>query len=163
MNDIIKPNPFEFEYDEINDKVIPRQSQYIPLKINPDELDKTKEYIRINFTICKINAPVDYLTWLNEPDCETEYKFGLYYELDLEIKNKINQIILSYSNSNDNIDKQTNKHSTYCSEYIDFELRSQPIDLGFFNSWNIKSKFSIGNIQLSDTYIPNSIEYIKFC
>lgn len=122
MNSLFE-NPFEFEYDEQTNNVITKSNLKFCRKY--DNLDKTKEYIKINFNIYKIDKSVDYFTWLNEPDSEIKYQIELFFEIDIELVN---------------------------SELNDLWL----------SSWYLNSKFSTDKIQLYDTYIPISIEFISF-
>jgi hypothetical protein len=112
-------NPFKFEYDEITDTIITKSN--LKFFRNCQDLDKKYQYVKINFTVYKIKKAVDYFTWLNEPDSETNYQIELYFQIEEK-------------NHNDS----------------------------WFNHWYLNSRFSTGKINLYDTYIPTTIEYIRF-
>ena len=84
-------NPFEFEYDENSDCVIPKSN--LKFYREYDNLDKTKEYIKINFSIYKIDKPVDWYTWLNEPDSEINYQIELFFELEEKYINLLKKMM----------------------------------------------------------------------
>jgi hypothetical protein len=84
MSDNNLSNPFKFEYDEQTDTIITKSN--IKFFRDYENLDKKKQYVKINVSIYKIDKAVDYFSWLNEPDAETNYQIKLYFETD-----KINQ------------------------------------------------------------------------
>jgi hypothetical protein len=146
-----KPNnPFEFEYDESLNIIITKSN--IKFYREYEKLDKTKQYAKINFSIYKIEKPIDYFTWLNEPDTETNYQIELYFELDKNLGNIFNQII--------NKDKNIKQNLIQIENSLDLEKTNEYES--WFNCWYLNSKFSNDKMNLQDTYIPVNIEYIDF-
>jgi len=82
-------NPFEFEYNEILDEI--KTTYKIKSYRDCKNLDYSKQYIKIDFSIYKILDKVDYFTWLIEPDIEVNFQLELYFELDKDLIEKINQ------------------------------------------------------------------------
>jgi hypothetical protein len=139
-------NPFEFEYDEITDLIITKLN--IKFFRDYENLDKKKQYVKINFSIYKIDKAVDWFTWLNEPDIETNYQIELFFELDIEFIKLLKNIVVNKNN----IDNKT----------LSVQLEKEEFDNSWFNYWYLNSRFATDNIKLHDTYIPTTIEYIRF-
>lgn len=139
-------NPFEFKYDEQTNSVITKSNFKFYRENN--NLDKTKEYIKIIFSIYKIEKPIDYFTWLNEPDSETNYNLELFFEIDVKFAELFKKIKIDTNNSDNNM--------------ISFELEESELNSSWFNTWYLSSRFANENIKMYDTYIPTSIEYIRF-
>ena len=137
-------NPFE--YDESSDTVITKSN--IKFFRNYENLDKTKKYIKINFSIYKIDKPINMFTWLNEHDTETNYQIDLYFEFDTEFVELSKKLMISKNNFNSD--------SNY-SEFEKLELNDS-----WFNCWYLNSRFTTDKIKLNDTYIPTTIEFIHF-
>lgn len=142
------PNPFEFEYDESSDTIITKSN--IKFFRNYENLNKTKEYVKINFNIYKIDKPVDLFIWLNEPDSETNYQIELYFEFDSSIEfTELSKKLMMNKNN-------FNSDSNY-SEFEKLELNDS-----WFNPWYLNSRFTTDKIKLNDTYIPTTLEFIRF-
>jgi hypothetical protein len=139
-------NPFEFEYNEQTDNVITKSN--IKFIRNYENLDKTKEYIKINYSIYKIDKPVDLFTWLNEPDTETNYQIELYFEFDTEFVKLPKKLTISEKNYNSELN------------FVEFE--ELELNDTWFNCWYLNSRFATDKIKINDTYIPNTIEFIRF-
>ena len=171
-------NPFEFEYDEQTDNIQTKST--IKFFRNYKNLDKTKEYIKINFNIYKIDKPVDLFTWLNEPDSETNYQIDLYFELDTKFieldtkllvdKNNLNSYTYSDTESNTepntesitDFDTDIDTDLDYDSDIDSIEFEKSKLNDLWFNSWYLKSRYATDKIKLNDTYIPTTVEFIRF-
>ncbi len=145
-NNIIS-NPFEFEYNEILDEITTKHN--IKFYKEYENLDKTKQYIGVDFSIYKILGGVDYFTWLNEPESEINFRFKLYYELDKELKNLLLEKFI-----------QINKNCNIAINKNLYQIEELNFDDYWLNCWYKKSKYATDKINLLDTYIPTNIEFI---
>lgn len=150
-------NPFEFEYDEKSDSIVTKSN--LKFYREYDNLEKTKEYIKINFSIYKIDKSIDWFTWLNEPDSETNYQIELFFELEEKYVNVLKKIIIDFNKNNLESDFNKNNLESNCNL---IQLDKYDIDDSWFISWHLNSRFSTEKIKLNDTYIPTSIEYVRF-
>ncbi len=143
-------NPFEFEYDEMSNIITTKYN--IKFYRENENIDRTKSYIKIDFSIYKNDNKVDYFTWLNNPDPEINFHLELYFELNMDLNNLLIEKFIEINNYyGTSDDKKFNFFETEKLNYNDF----------WFECWYKKSKYATDKINLLDTYIPTNIEIIQ--